>query len=340
MNIDYICGLMGNKFANILKYSCSLALMALFLYLAFRGVRLEDFISALKSTDWLLILCSMGCGLAAFLFRSLRWRQLLLPLDPDIRFWQVFDGVNIGNLANCALPLSGEVVRCAVVRTPKAGFDRILGTIAMERILDIVSVVLIAVLALLVKGGRTAAFLDENLLRPLCSNAGGVWWKILAVALVCALLLMGVFAFRDRNRVCSKIYEGLRGICRGFVSVAEVEGKALFVLYTLLIWTCYWLMCVCVTYAFPPSCSLTVADTLFIMSVGNLASFIPVPGGFGAYHYIVRLALNAIYAIPMADGLVYATLSHESQAITMICAGLACCVHRALKEKYNNTIII
>jgi len=326
---------MDKKFLNILKYSISLALMLLFLYLAFRGVKVDDFLSGLASTNWVLILCSMCCGVSAFVLRSLRWRQLLLPLDPSISIGRVFDGVNIGNLANCGLPFAGEFVRCAVVRTPLATYDRVLGTIALERIWDLLSVALIAVLALVIKGGRTALFLEENLVKPMEANADQLWWKFLIFAAVLLLLWLSVHRFKDSNRVCAKIHSVFSGMLSGFVSFAEMKGKVLFLLYTVLIWTCYWLMCVCITYAFPPSSALALSDTLFIMSVGNLASFIPVPGGFGAYHYIVRLALNAIYSVPLADGLVYATLSHESQALTMIAVGLACFIHLQITLKHE-----
>ena len=58
------------------------------------------------------------------------------------------------------------------------------------------------------------------------------------------------------------------------------------------------------------------------MLAGSLSSLVPVPGGFGAFHYIVAAALTSIYGVPFGMGIVFATLSHESQTITQLICGL------------------
>ena len=67
---------------------------------------------------------------------------------------------------------------------------------------------------------------------------------------------------------------------------------------------------------------LTIIDALFLSLVGGLGFAVPVPGGIGAFHFIISLALSALYGIPMEMGVVYATLSHTSQAMTQIIFGL------------------
>lgn len=66
---------------------------------------------------------------------------------------------------------------------------------------------------------------------------------------------------------------------------------------------------------------LDLVDAFFLMVVGSVSSLVPVPGGFGAYHYLLSLALSTVYGIPMATGLIFATLSHESQALIQIICG-------------------
>lgn len=66
---------------------------------------------------------------------------------------------------------------------------------------------------------------------------------------------------------------------------------------------------------------LTIIDALFLSLVGSLGWIVPVPGGFGAFHFIVSLALSTIYGIPFEMGIIFATLSHESQAVTMLLFG-------------------
>jgi hypothetical protein len=57
------------------------------------------------------------------------------------------------------------------------------------------------------------------------------------------------------------------------------------------------------------------------MVVGALGWVVPVPGGLGAYHFLISLALLTMYAIPWELGVVFATISHETQAVMMIIFG-------------------
>ena len=106
----------------------------------------------------------------------------------------------------------------------------------------------------------------------------------------------------------------------------------LFIAYTVVIWGLYWLMCATVMWSLqgisPEGLSpemaaslekinaLGMSDALFLMFAGALSSIVPVPGGFGAFHTVVAGALLSIYGIPFPVGLIFATLSHESQVVT------------------------
>ena len=77
------------------------------------------------------------------------------------------------------------------------------------------------------------------------------------------------------------------------------------------------------------------------MIVGGLGWVVPVQGGLGAYHFIVSLALLKVYEIPQTMGVVFATISHESQALVMIICGAAAVIgiwsrRRAATKIANN----
>lgn len=111
------------------------------------------------------------------------------------------------------------------------------------------------------------------------------------------------------------------GLGQGLTSCLRMERKWMFLIYTALIWASYWLMAVSIMRAVPELDSLNLVDALFLSLAGSLGWVVPVPGGIGAFHFVVSLALSSIYALPMAQGIVFATLSHESQAITMLLFG-------------------
>ena len=69
------------------------------------------------------------------------------------------------------------------------------------------------------------------------------------------------------------------------------------------------------------------------MIAGTVSSVVPVPGGFGAYHGVVCGALLSIWGIPIGTGMIFATLSHESQVITQALCGLASYIHENFFRK-------
>ena len=86
--------------------------------------------------------------------------------------------------------------------------------------------------------------------------------------------------------------------------------------------------------ALPMLDSLTIADALFISAVGNIASVIPVPGGIGAYHYLIALTLQSLYGATWDTGILYATLCHETHAILIIVLGISSYIRITLAKRH------
>ena len=111
-----------------------------------------------------------------------------------------------------------------------------------------------------------------------------------------------------------------------------MEKKWLFFAYTACIWLTYWLMAASTMWAAPFLEGLDLIDALFLSLVGGLGFAVPVPGGIGAFHFIISLALATLYGIPMETGIIYATISHTSQAITQIFFGAGSYVYETIKK--------
>jgi hypothetical protein len=111
-----------------------------------------------------------------------------------------------------------------------------------------------------------------------------------------------------------------------------MDRKWLFFAYTALIWMLYWLMAASTMWAAPFLGDLDLIDALFLSLVGGLGFAVPVPGGIGAFHFIISMTLATMYGIPVEMGIVYATLSHTSQAITQILFGLGSYASETLRK--------
>ena len=82
---------------------------------------------------------------------------------------------------------------------------------------------------------------------------------------------------------------------------------------------------------------MTGFDALFLMVVGSLGWVVPVQGGFGAYHFIVSMTLVPVYGFDKSTGLIFATLSHESQIVQMLLCGLISLVSWAIYRRKLKT---
>ena len=336
---------MNKKVSQILKYAVSASLAFVLLYFSFRDVEWADFMEGLKSCRWEFILLSMAAGSFAFWLRAVRWRKLLLPIDGSITRMTAFNGINIGNISNFVFPRIGEFIRCGVITRrsepvspddpehKKASYDKVLGTVVLERSWELL--VMLLLLAVVVVGGfnRFGGFFVEQIWTPMAQRLDfSIWWIVAVLAVAGVAGCYALWRYRDTNPVFSKVWGIFRGILQGFASCLKMDRKWMFFAYTAFIWMTYWLMAASTVWAAPFLSELDLIDALFLSLVGGLGFAVPVPGGIGAFHFIISLALSAIYGIPTELGIIYATLSHTSQAITQIFFGAGSYAYEALKK--------
>ena len=335
---------------KILKYLASAALAILLLWVSFREVEWSDFLTVLQQCNWAFVILSMVAGSTAFWLRALRWRRLLLPIDDTISRMTAFNGINIGNISNFIFPRIGEFIRCGVItrrsaevnviapdghveKSRKATYDKVLGTVVLERSWELL--VMLMLLAVVVVGGfnRFGKFFVEQIWTPMSESLNfSIWWIVAILAALATGAIYGLWKFRDSNSFCSKVWGIFKGLAQGFSSCLRMEKKWLFFAYTATIWIMYWIMAASTMWAVPFMEGLDLIDALFLSLVGGLGFAVPVPGGIGAFHFVISLALSVLYGLPMELGIVYATLSHTTQAITQILFGLASYAYESLKN--------
>ncbi len=299
------------------------------LWLAFRNVEYRKLVEGLKGADYKWVLLSMFFGMVAFISRARRWNILIHPLGYSPALKNTFYAMMTGYLANLALPRIGEVTRCvALGKKEKIPVDQLIGTVVIERTLDLISLLSIMVLLILIRGKEINEFLKETIFIPLQEKVfavlGFTWltWVIIVVGIVLSLFLF--YWYRSRLRkflFFSKMFDMARGILSGFKTIASLRSKWEFIFHTVFIWVCYMMMTWVVVFAIEPTSHIGLGDSIFLLVVGGLGMSVPVQGGIGAFHYAVSRGLAFVEGVSLEDGLVYAFLSHESQLILIIVAG-------------------
>ena len=285
----------------------------------------------------LLMAASILAGVLSNWFRSERWREILLPVDGHTGHVTTFNAVNIGYLANFVFPRIGEFVRCGVIskdsKDGKASYDKVLGTVVTERSLDMIVMLLILFVFLLVKWDEFGTFFVDRMWIPLSQRLNfSLWWIVVAVVFIMAAAICFIIRYRERSAFAGKLWKFCRGLLDGIVSCFRMKGWWKFLLYTALIWLMYFLMSYMSLRAVPLLDDLSGTDALFLMLAGSLGWVVPVPGGFGAFHYIVALALSTVYNLPFELGIIFATISHESQSLMMAVTGLSSYAAETLRK--------
>ena len=320
---------------NLIKYTLLFLLMAVLLFLAFRNVNWSDFWTSLLSCDFRWILATMAMQWIITYWRGNRWRIMMRPLSKDITRRETYDAYAICYLANIAFPRSGEVIRCGLIaERGKASFEGSLGTVVIERTWDLICVVLACIPLFFF--GTFRDFLVEKMFRPAAESGMGIFWIIVVAAAALAALIWALYHFRAQissSQFGSKCIRFCKGLADGIKAGFRMERKWAFFAYTLVIWIGYWLCSLWTMWAFPASAGMTGWDALFLMIVGSLGWIIPVQGGFGAYHVIVAMTLVPIYGFTYDTGLVFATISHESQIVQMLLCGLVSLVGWSVYRK-------
>ena len=314
---------------NTLKFIAFLSLGIVLLWFAFRGVDLKSFWNCFAEINIWWVLASFIFSFAAFWVRAIRWQLLIDPLGYKTSTVDAYHAVSMAYLANFAFPRIGEVTRCAVLnRTDKVPFDALIGTVITERISDLVMLILCIAAVFVAKMDFFGAFLTHNIFQPivvkLTQAFSSLWiFGIIALGLIIAFFAL-VIMFKHQIKkfaMVQKIRGIAKGVINGIMTIFSMKRKMKFIIYSLLLWGCYWIMTWLPFYSLPATSQLDIMDGLFILVVGGLAITAPVQGGIGVFHALVSFALISLYGITKEDSLAFAIVIHESQSIFYIILG-------------------
>jgi uncharacterized protein (TIRG00374 family) len=317
------------KIIRALKFILFLAAGIILLWLAFRSVDFKKLVEGLKKANYYWLLLSLFFSSLAYLSRTRRWQLLIHPLGYKPSFWHTFHALMVGYMANLALPRIGEITRCvALGRKEKLPTDQLLGTVIIERTIDLLSVLVFLVILILTSGALINEFLFTHFFVPLKEKVQalfGFTWIIWVIAALCFIIPLALLIrYRKNLRKISffaKVFDLIKGVFNGLKTITKLERRWEFIFHTIFIWLNYALMTWVVVFAIESTSDITFWESFFILVVGGLAMSLPVQGGIGAFHYFVSRGLAVVHGVNLEDGLVYALLSHESQIIFELIIG-------------------
>ena len=310
---------------SILKYSFTLVIAFGLLWYVFRDIDLREMLRKVKTANFTFVYISIALSLVSHYLRGYRWTLLLKPLNYKVHSVRAFLAVMVGYFANLLLPRMGEITRCAILKkTDNVAIPASFGTVISERIIDLLLLVLLVISTIIIEFKILRNFLTDYM-NAFLSNLN-VFNYLIMGGIFLALVIASVWVYQ-RNKeyiktttLYSKVKPLMHELINGLNSIRKVKEKTAFFVSTLMIWVLYYLMSYIIVFSFPETSGLNFFAGLSILMAGGLGMAAPVQGGIGTYHAFVA-GILLLYGISKEDGLLFATLLHTSQFISILFFG-------------------
>ncbi|MBC7226455.1 MAG: flippase-like domain-containing protein [Thermoflexales bacterium] len=293
------------QWARAGRWVVGIGISLLALWLLAREISWPAVLEALRSADYRWVAAGVVAIIATFLTRTRRWQALLWHTRVPTR--PAMTALLVGQVVNLALPMrSGDVARAAWVAPERqAGFPEALGSIAVEKVWDLLALLACGVVLLVwLPLPDWFARSTEGTALALVVGGGALWaglhWQETLFRWA-GRLLAHFPAGWDRALLplLRRLANGLEGLRRPGVS-----GRAL--LWTALTWGLGALANWAVLAAFGiPS----VAASLFLLAALMVGGTVPVPGRLGLFEGICVLSL-ALFDVPRDLALAVGVVLH------------------------------
>jgi len=262
--------------------------------------------------------------LGFILTRSWRWQVILRASAPHASLGDATAVTAIGFALNSVSPFKlGELLRIgAIAPRVKIGVGEAGATVVVERVLDVLALLVIAVAAAAISGGG--------------SNSFGLWSGVFVIAAIsvaiglvaylmvthpqATLAMIERMATRLPTRVATFVDAFAESVLKGFASLRSPGRLAAAGVLSIVVWL--WIVAGLIAFfrALTPQLSLStlvLACTIFVLSQAVSIT----PGSVGTYEGFFLLVLSTFGARPPAVVTAVAVLSHVANIAIFLAAG-------------------
>ncbi len=320
---------MKKKLFSTLNFLVFFLIGFFLLWLVFRKVDVGNVIQSIFAANYWWILLSFVFGLISHLARAIRWNILINSMGYKTRTKTTFYAVMVGYFANLALPRLGEVSRCGVLsKRENIPFDSLFGSVVAERVFDLLILIILIISIVVFQFEKVGGFVNKVIFDPILAKFSNNLFGILIFLIILTVVILVVYVlyriFKSRLQQSSiyiKTCKFFKGFLDGVKTIMKLKKRIAFLGLTLLIWGMYFLMTYVVFFSLEATSHLTIIDGIIILALGSMGMAAPVPGGLGAYHFIVKATLFEIYKVPNEMAATWATLIHTSQSLMLVVVG-------------------
>jgi glycosyltransferase 2 family protein len=327
-------GVVRRRVTATLGVLVTLALLAWVL----RGTSLSEMATHLRAARPVPLLAAVAIVTASFGLRTIRWRVLLRAPDGGPVGWPaLWHATAMGFMANNTLPFRlGEVLRAyAASRLGGVALSTAISSIAVERALDLLTLVALLGIALLGAGLPADTVIAGSRLDTLALRGGMLCLLIFAAALFVVLLPRAAERLTRLlvpfPRLADRLVRLIEGLRQGFVVLRSPSRLALAIFWSAALWL-------------GNGASFYVAFAAFGIPVGFAGALLvqtliafgvaapSTPGYFGVFEVVVAAGL-ALLGIPREVSIAYGITYHVTTFVPITLLGLYSLVRTGLHVK-------
>ena len=292
-----------NRFLSITLPLLLGVFLIIYVYREFTPQQREELMTSFKTADYLYVYIALLIGFTGFWARAYRWKYTLSHIGYTAPFMVKFSAVCITYVMNMLIPRSGEVSR-AVVLNKYAGvpFDKALGTIIAERIVDLILLILVVATTVVLQFDAVKAYLVDIPFQKL------LFYGTIAGIIFIASVLFFIYS---KMAWVQKVKIKVAGLGEGIMSVVKMPNKWPFLLLSLYIWFSYVLMFYITIFALPQTAGLSFGSVATAFVIGSIVITF-TNGGTGWFPVAIANVLT-MYSVPITAGTAFGWIVWASQ---------------------------
>lgn len=307
----------------------------LLLWLSISNLDFTRLINLFSEINYPIIILSLLPAFISLITQTFRWQVTFSNFGQKANFWDLFRSMSIGNAFNNILPKGGEFIK-PYIYSSRSGlkYTSVLATVGIDRFYDFIGMLLFMMIIL--------TFNRENLSKGLSIfNPELLLVLMLILAFLIFLVLYKIAKNEKKPRMVNKlvgnlpnkfqdfINEKIEYFRKGLHSVSSLKLNLKLLFWTIVSWLFHSLNLYIAFFAFDFQGDLQLsyfdAMTLLIaISIG--ITVLPVPGGTGVQHYVVKVLLMNLFGIEAEIAIAYASINHASIFFLNLANGIVCII--------------
>jgi|TARA_B100001059_G_scaffold58866_1_gene54125 uncharacterized protein (TIRG00374 family) len=283
------------------------------IYYSFKNISFSDFKDYFTKINYLWVFAGIFLGALSHISRSYRWKFLIEPLGHKLGFINSVLTVFSAYLINYTIPRAGDIARGTMIsKYEKIPFEKAIGTIVAERVVDVLSILIIILLGLIIEFERISEKLISFIAK---TDLSTLFWALFFFI----VFLVTLYFIIKRFKFYTKIKLFVNGLIDGVTVIFKMKKRNQFIFHSIFIWLMYVLMFYVTSKAFVELhevsfFQLTISFTLAALSImfSN--------GGIGIYPLAVEESLGW-YGIQSTTGLAFGWVMWLSQTLMVVIFG-------------------